>query len=46
MSLSITSNNYIKETPVVNNELNVVQQNTIRNFQPSLSVNLEPKQTL
>jgi hypothetical protein len=46
MSLSITSNNYIKALPIVSNELNVVQQNTIPNFQPSLSVNLEPKQTL
>ena len=45
MSLSITSNNYIKELPVVNNELNTVQQ-TIPNVQSSLSANLEPKQTL
>lgn len=46
MSLSITSNNYIKELPVVNNELNTVQQSTIPNVQSSLSANLEPKQTL
>ena len=46
MSLSITSNNYIKELPVVNNELNTVQHNTIPNVQSSLSANLEPKQTL
>jgi hypothetical protein len=46
MFLSINSNNYIKELPVVNNELNTVQQNTISNNQTSLAVNLEPKQTL
>ena len=46
MSLSITSNNYIKELPVANNELNTVQQSTIPNVQSSLSANLEPKQTL
>ena len=46
MSLSITSNNYIKELPVVNNELNTVQQNTISNVQPSLTVNSEQKPTL
>ena len=43
---NIISNNSIKELPVVNNELNKVQQNTISNVQPSLIVNLEPKQTL
>lgn len=46
MSLHIISNNSIKELPVVNNELNTVQQNTTSNNQTSLAVNLEPKQNI
>ena len=46
MLSNISSNNYIKETLIVSNELNVIQQNTIPNNQTSLAVNLEPKQTL
>lgn len=46
MSLQIISNNYIKELPVVSNELNVTQENTTPNIQPSSAVNLEPKQIL
>ena len=43
---NIVSNNYFKEIPVISNELNIIQQNTTPNIQISLSVNLEPKQTL
>lgn len=46
MSLQIISNNSIKELPVVNNELNTVQQNTTSNNQTSLAVNLEPRQNI
>lgn len=46
MISNITSNNYFKETPVVSNELNIVQQNTTPNIQPSSATNLDPKQTL
>lgn len=46
MLLNISTNNYIKETSVISNELNIVQENTIPNNQTSLAVNLEPKQTL
>lgn len=46
MLLNISSNSYIKETPLLSNELNVVQEKTAINAQPSLSVNLEPKQNL
>jgi hypothetical protein len=46
MLLNIASNNYFKETSVINNELNLVQQNTASNNQTSLVVNLEPKQNI
>ena len=46
MLLNIVSNNYFKETSVINNELNSVQQNTTSNDQTSLAVNLEPKQNI
>lgn len=46
MPLNISLNNYIKETPLVNNELDIVQQNTVPNNQTFLAVNLEPKQSL
>lgn len=46
MLLNTISNNYIKELIVVDNEKNTVHQNTATNIQPSLSVNLEPKQKL
>jgi hypothetical protein len=44
--LNISLNSLIKESVVVNNELNTVQENTITNNQTSLAVNLEPKQNI
>lgn len=46
MLSNINSNNYIKKTSVVSNELNIIQQNTTPNFQLSSVTNLEPKQNL
>jgi len=46
MILNINPNNYIKTISLVDNELNIVQENNTPNIQPSLTANLEPKQTL